>query len=215
MRRWKWLFPLLALLLLPGCAGMESGPAAAPPLAEAPGVQQGAAPQEGLSAAQTAAQARPLTEEEILSAYDRAVTAYGWFELSPLLAGNVTEEKNDVLYRRVEYPGITDMGELRSYLRTIFSQEVTDRLLATGGEQPLYTEIDGALYVGVGGRGRDPSIGRVEVRVQQDSDTHYSVNVSAEVLDTDLVTVVGMEFGSFPYEVCEDRWVFTDFQLPY
>ena len=153
-------------------------------------------------------------EEEILSAYDRAVTVCGWFQLSTLPCGQEGLNVDGDLYYPVRSDGLETMEDLQIYLRGSFSQEVTEQLLSTGGEAPLYREIDGALYVRPVSRTRNPLRGGVELRVEQTGDTAYTVNAAVELLDEDK-TVSGVEYWSFPYELVDERWVFTRFQLVY
>ena len=154
---------------------------------------------------------------EVLSAYERAMTAYGWFELAPLPCGPEQEIVDGRLYRKVDYPGIEDMADLRTYLRVVFSPELTERLLEQG-DYPVYRDVDGALYAfdGTGpGRDRDSGKGAVEISVEQESEGAYSVEVSVELLDSARNAVIGVETYSFPYEFVEGSWVFTDFQMVY
>lgn len=166
-----------------------------------------------LSEARVEAAGRPLSEEEIISAYDRAVTAYSWFVVSPLPDTGQTVSQDGRIYRRVD--GMEELEDLRIYLNGLFAPEVTERLLATGGESPMYRDIDGALYVTGQGRERDPLKGKRQVEAQQVSDGEYSVNVTVDLLDRDGVTVTGLESWSFPYVYTGERWVFTDFHLIY
>lgn len=167
-----------------------------------------------LSAARTQEEARALTEEEVLSAYDRAVTVCGWFQLSTLPCGEEGLNVDGNVYYPVRTDGLETLEDLRIYLRGSFSQEVAEQLLSTGGDAPLYREIDGALYVRPVSRARDPLRGSVELRVEQTGDTAYQVNAAVELLDEDK-EVSGVEYWSFPYEWVDERWVFTRFQLVY
>lgn len=212
MKRERWLSLLLALLLT-GCAQSGGETAAAAP-DRLPEAETTAADTTGeLTAARTESDARALTDEEILNAYDRAVRAYGWFVLDTLPTGSGTAELKDGTYRKVNYPGISDTGDLRSYLRLLFSQEIIDTLMAGGPGFSHYTDVDGALYVLDGGREKDLRVGQIRTQVERTGDTSYSVNVTAELLGEDLTTVTGMELGAFPYEYREGRWVFTQFRL--
>ena len=152
-------------------------------------------------------------EEEIISAYDRAVTAYSWFVVSPLPDTGQTVSQDGRIYRRVD--GMEELEDLRIYLNGLFAPEVTERLLTTGGDTPMYRDIDGALYVTGQGRERDPLKGKRQVEAQQVSDGEYSVNVTVDLLDRDGVTITGLESWSFPYVYTGERWVFTDFHLIY
>ena len=177
--------------------------------AQAPEEEQGE-----LSAARTQEEARALTEEEVLSAYDRAVTVCGWFQLSTLPCGEEGLNVDGSIYYPVRSEGLETLEDLQIYLRGSFSQEVAEQLLRTGGEAPLYRDIDGALYVRPTSRSRNPLRGNVELRVEQTGDTAYTVNAAVELLDEDKA-VSGVEYWSFPYELVDERWVFTQFQLVY
>ena len=167
-----------------------------------------------LSAARTQEESRPLTEEEVLSAYDRAVTVCGWFQLSTLPCGEEGLNVDGDVYYPVRSDGLETLEDLQIYLRGSFSQELAEQLLGTGGDALLYRDIDGALYVRPVSRSRDPLRGNVELRVEQTGDTAYMVNAAVELLDEDK-TVSGVEYWSFPYELVDERWVFTRFQLVY
>ena len=213
MKKRSVLILALVLWVLAGCG---AGPAAdgsaageAPPAyAEASAPDGG----DGLSAALLERQARPLTEEEILAAYDRAEEAYGWFHLATLPCGQETQTVDGWIYRRVTYPGMETLADLRAYLRGLFSEELVEYLLETGGTHPLYLDVDGVLYVLPTSRERDTSKGEMAAEVQAYGAAGYTVLISVESSDHGALVV---ENYSFPYEFVEDRWVFTDFCLIY
>lgn len=201
----KWIV-VLALLLLAGCAEM---PAAGTAEEEEEQTQQ----REVMDAALVETQARPLTQAEIRSAYDRAVTAYSWFDLTPLPCTQEVQTVDGWTYQKVDYPGIEDLADLRAYLRVVFSEDLTERLLERG-DHPVYQDVDGELYAAVGaGREKDSGKGSVGVEITQESENVYSVEVTVELLDATRSSVVGVECYSFPYEFVDGGWVFTDFQL--
>lgn len=224
MRKKAWLALFLAVLLT-GCGSSRRTGAeqpadtypppapAASPAAEA--VADTAGADENIVAAQMAEAARPLTEEEILKAYDKAVTAYGWFDLSPLPTVGEAVETDGALYRRVEARGMEDLEDLQFYLRGIFSEAVAQRLLDAGGEHPLYRNIDGVLYGRGTGREKDPQKGTVQIRTEQTDAAAYAVNVMVDLLAEDGVTVTGVESWSFPYVFEAGHWVFAEFKLVY
>lgn len=192
----------LMILLLTGCSG---GTVAAPEESAVP-------PEEGLSATRLEADPRPLTEEEILAAYHRAEEAWGWFYREPLPDSGETVRLEGGVYRRVDFPGMETVGDLRAYLRGLFSSELADRLLSAGDARPLYRDIEGALYVSFTGHARDSDRGEAQVSVVQADVRTYSLEVSVELLDG-RGGVTGLECWSFPYAYEDGRWVFTDFQL--
>ena len=203
MKKWTVLPALLALLVLSGCGGASAGTAEA-------SRRSG-----DVSATLVETEARPLTQEEVRSAYDRAVSAYGWFDLTPLPSTAQEQTVDGWVYRKVDYPGIEDLADLRAYLQVVFSPELTDRLLGQG-DHPVYRDVDGALYAAAdAGREKESGKGSVEVEVTQESDTVYTVEVSVELLDSTDGGVIGAESYAFPYEFVEGNWVFTEFQLVY
>ena len=217
MKRRRTVPLLLAFLLLTGCAGKT----ATPGKADAPTEVQraSAAPEEAeyrgeavFTASQTEAQARPMTEEDVLAAYERAEMVYAWFTGDTLPTGEESITLDGKIYRRVEYPGIENMEDLRTYLRGSFSQELTDRLLENGGGQPPYRDVEGVLYAGPVGRDQSGDRGELRMQVEQTGDTAYVINVTADLVDS-VGNVVGVECGTIPYERAEDRWVFTDFRI--
>jgi len=200
------LVPLLAaLLILSGCGG--AGVAAS--------VQwQGRSPRLESAAGETAADgsAAVPSSDEVLAAYGKAKTAFGWFQLSPLPCGSDAVMVGTDLYSRVQYTGITTLAELETYLRSLFSQEVVDRLLPEDGVQ--YRDIDGRLCALSFRHPADPRKGAEAVVVEEAGPDAWSVNVTVEILSEDGGGVVGLEGYSFPYENVDGRWVFTDFALP-
>ena len=215
MKRWSVLFLALALWALAGCGGPAAAPGAA---GEAPSVfAEASAPdaEGGLSAVRLEGQARPLTDEEIQAAYFRAEEAYGWFSLETLPCGEKTQTIDGWLYYPVEYPGMENLADLRAYLRGLFSEELVDALLASGGAHPLYQDVDGALYVLPTSRERDESKGQADIQIKPYGQAGYSVIVEVDLLADGGSTVTGVESYAFPYEFLEDRWVFTDFHLIY
>lgn len=208
---------LCLALLLTGCAGREPAGDGSPAEAAPSGAETTAAETQGgdMSAARVEAAARPLTQEEILAAYDRAVGIYSWFELSPLEDTGEILATDGSLYRRVKHPGVENLDDLRTCLRSVFSEEVTERLLSGDGTAVRYREIDGALYVSGQGRSRASGKGSVSAQAEQQAEDVYSVSVAVELLDEDGVTVSGLECWAFPYAFVNGRWVFTDFHLMY
>lgn len=209
MRKRIILWGLMIMLALSGCGA--SGTSGAQTQTETARGEAGGT----LAAEQVEDASRQLVDQEILNAYQRAEKLCGWFELTPLPTGGESRTVDGHTYWRVEYPGVETMSDLQAYLRSVFSPELTERLLATGGDTPLYLELDGALYVTAGGRERDPRKGDLTTQVEQLDDTSYCVNATVDLLASDETTVTGVECASFPYELVDGEWVFTDFWLLY
>lgn len=158
--------------------------------------------------------ARP-TDEAVLEAYRTAREAYNWFDLCTL-EGHQDEKRelDGMLYARVADERFPNMDSFRSYLKTLFSDEVVDGLLPIGGQQ--YVEIDGQLYTSEGGRGTDITKGAVTLSVVWPPEGEVmacTVRAEVELLDEEtLSTVIGTEVHEFPYQKVGDKWVFTHFE---
>ena len=122
---------------------------------------------------------------------------------------------NGRTYYPVDMEGIVELEDLRTYLRGVFSQELTDRLLSGEAARISYQDVNGILCVCGESREHNAGKGRIRVEAEQLEETLYSVNVMVELLGEDGETVVGLESWSFPYAFVNDRWVFTDFRLVY
>lgn len=240
MRR---LIPLLMmLLLLGGCTGScrdtEAVSTAQPSISPTPEVEQSAEPTPSAKPSPTPT-ARPTAmpeptatpessvaptpiptaydgpnDEEVLSAYRTAVEAFWWFQVEPLpFDKSDSREVNGVTYYRVDYPGIDSTVSLRGYLKSLFSDDLVEKLLPYGGTQ--YVDIDGILYVQDGGRGTDITRGAETAQVLRDGDPNRcTVRVTVEVLDPEQDgAVVDTLTFDFPYEKVGEKWIFTDFSL--
>lgn len=212
----KLLSALMSALLLTGCAAPAGeAPSASAPVSAARSVSAPAAQVENMSSSMVESSARSLPEEEVLAAYERAQRVYGWFDLAPLPTSGEASVVNGTAYYRVDMEGIEELEDLRTYLRGVFSQELTDRLLDGRTARIQYRDVNGVLYVAGDSRDRDAGKGQAQVEVEQLEDSLYFVNVTVDLLGEDRETAVGLESWSFPYAFVEDRWVFTDFRLVY
>lgn len=201
------------ILALAGCAASPGGASVARQ-APAPAVQQTEPLRTGdMQGSPAESPDRLLLEEEILSAYERAQQVYGWFDLAPLPTSDETVVLDRELYHRVDMAGIEEVEDLRTCLRSVFSQELTDRLLDGGTARIRYRDVGGVLYASDFRRDRDAGKGQAYVQTERLEETAYSVNVLVDLLGEDGETVVGLESWSFPYAFEDDRWVFTDFRL--
>lgn len=208
----KMMAALLFALFLTGCSA-PSGEAASAPAAA---VRSASAPEarvENMSSSMVESSARPMPEAEILAAYQRAERIYGWFDLAPLPLTGESAAVNGVTYYRVDMEGIETLEDLRTCLRGVFSQELTDLLLDGRSARIQYRDVNGVLFAAGDSRERDAGKGRTQVEVEQSEDGVSFVNVTVDLLGEDRETVVGLESWSFPYAFVDDRWVFTDFRL--
>lgn len=207
----KRMAALLFALLLTGCSA-PSGEAASSPAA-ARSASSPEARVENMSSSMVESSARPMPEAEILAAYDRAQRIYGWFDLAPPPLTGESAAVNGGTYYRVDLEGIETLEGLRTCLRGVFSQELTDLLLDGRSARIQYRDVNGVLYAAGDSRERDAGKGPAQIEVEQAEEGVYFVNVTVDLLGEDRETVVGLESWSFPYAFVGDRWVFTDFRL--
>lgn len=151
------------------------------------------------------------TDEQITTAYTKAVEAYSWFDLASMACdSNTSKVQNGNTYYKVTNPDIQTMSDLKAHLETLFSDTIVVSLL----DRAVYTEIDGQLYAIDAARGSDITKGEERASITKESDQKFSYNVVVDLVDPEQgETVVGTENYSFPYELINNKWVFTDFSL--
>ena len=124
-------------------------------------------------------------------------------------------EMNGYVYNRATHDVIKTMDDLKSYLQTMFTDEIVEGLLAGDGSGiQLYRDIDGALYTIPAGRGSDIMKGDETYEIIREGDKKVIYQVTVEIYDDPFEeTVAGTEQYDFPLEYINGRWVFTDFEL--
>lgn len=189
----------LAALLLLGLAGCKSS---------------GSSRQS--TSAQSTQKEQGLTQEKIAAAYDTATEAYDWFNLTTMPLDNAdTKKVGEAVYNRVNQPGITSMAELRAYLNTLFTPELTESLLAESGDH--YRDFGGVLYAQSADRGEDLYLQGKHVTAAQRDDAHWDVTITFyanftdhSVPDAPQVTI-GYSQTVLDYEKTDAGWRFSTF----
>jgi len=153
--------------------------------------------------------AAALDSDKALALYGKAREAWDWFELGtiPTAGGGMDG------YSRVD--GFDSLEALRSYLRTLFSQDLTERLL-TGYQR--FQEKGGHLYVKEAGRGSSLYAGEETVTAflmdnEEAARYGYDCHICArtEVLDEDLTTVLYQKRHDWFMAWDGKHYVFTSF----
>lgn len=170
-----------------------------------------------------------ITEDLDSYMYDvsrRAAEAIGWFEMNTMTArsglSDIIERYNQNTHsetstKAASEDGYTEIGdsriktyaELEAYLKTLFSDEIADRLLALG----MYRDINGRLCGLDAARGSDITKGGSAAAIKRLSDSKISYTVTVELLSEDLKSVAGFETHGFTYELIGPKWVWTKFYL--
>lgn len=132
-------------------------------------------------------------EFQVRIAFGAAAEAYGWLFRAPLpLDRDTTADLGTgQTWYRVDYPGISSMLELRTYLKTLFSDEIVDNLLRVG----RYADVDGVLYACEFAGDLPVPPGPGTVRRESATKVIYHLNADCA------------------YEKVGDRWLFTEFSL--
>ena len=176
--------------------------------------------QESSSAQSMSSQSTPAeqapTQDEIVDAYDTAAKAYDWFDLTTMPLDNAdTKKVGEDVYNRVNQPGITSMAQLKEYLDTLFTPELTESLLAES--QDHYRDIDGVLYARSADRGTDIYLQGKRVTAAQRDDAHWDVTVTfyAGYRDNSasgaLQVTIGYSQTVLDYEKTDAGWRFATF----
>ncbi len=170
-----------------------------------------------------------MTEDLDSYMYDvsrRASEAIGWFEMNTMTARSGLSDimkrysqnsQSETSIRTANEDGYTEIGdsriktyaELGAYLKTLFSDEITERLLALG----MYRDINGKLYGLDAARGSDITKGSSTAAIKRFSDSKIFYTVTVELLSEDLKSVAGYETHVFTYELIDSKWIWTKFYL--
>lgn len=155
-----------------------------------------------------------LTDDKIIASYQSAVEAYGWFNAATMPVDYSDKKKLDGYeYFRVMHDTIKSYADLKSYLQTLFADDIVEALLAGDGTTVRYRNIDGALYAIPADRGSDITKGKETYEIVRESDTKIIYRVFVEIYDDPVSqTVIGTEQYDFPYEYINGRWMFTSFE---
>lgn len=158
-------------------------------------------------------------DEAVLAAYREASEAYSWFagygEEGLMLDREDVEVRPDLTFYRVTRPGLGTLDELRGYLKSLFSDEIVDPLLAETPGVPHFIETEKGLYALPAGRGSDVTKGAVTLEVlwHPEGTAECTVKARVELLDGEnLEIVVGEQVYEFPYQKVGTKWVFTQFE---
>ena len=161
----------------------------------------------------TAQSAPGITEAEALSLYREARTAWDWFDIGTLPTTEESLMADDTVYLRVD--GFDSLSELRDYLLTLFSPQLTDCLLTD--YQPFQETANG-LFVQPAERGSSIYAGEESLQVflsEQAEAEQYGydghIYETREVLDEDLATVLYHKRHDWFFLWNGYHYVFTSF----
>ncbi len=160
---------------------------------------------------QSSPETDPATAEEQM---EPAMEAYAWCMVYslPCDPGDTISLDGRPAYR-VNDPRFPDYDSLHRYLSEIFSPEMVDNTLLSGGN---YVNVDGALYSYDGARGTDVFVGGATYAMGEETDTRREIIASVEYLvdpAAETPEVERVETYTFVQEKIDGKWLFT--QFPY
>lgn len=157
----------------------------------------------------------PSDRDQVQDAYDRAVTAVGWFRSGSMPCSGEAVSMKSGLYREVSYAGIESMDDLKNYLRGLFSEKLVSSLFAekVDGKSARFLEVDGKLYELQKIPENRENTGDVQVLVRKKNAARFEVDVQTQMLAADGKTVTGVKYNAYFYEKQDGKWVFTNFDL--
>jgi hypothetical protein len=152
------------------------------------------------------------TDEEVEAAYQQAVEAYSWFNLTTMpMKEDSRVDQDGYIYFEVKHDSIKSLADLESHLKKFFTDEIVAGLLADMGAH--YVDIDGVLYATPADRGSNIFADKEYHKIVHKSDKEIVYQVTVDMLDEDLENVIDQEEFSFKYEPVDGKWVFTNFEL--
>lgn len=196
------------------------------PLAPTPTPEGGVPPAASESPAPIESQkpARP-TDEEVIAAYQAAREVVGWMTDSydvegyddsglaldgtdqqtlTLTLGNGAEET--LVFDRITRPGLDSMESLWGYLKSLFSDEIVDDLMAF--QVPVFVEgEEGGLYALPSQAKGFQQPGSTLTILWPEEEAPVSCRIRA-------VTGGGEEYRESLYQKVGDKWIFTQFEVP-
>jgi hypothetical protein len=155
-----------------------------------------------------------LTDAEIKAMYRKARQAYDWFAVGTMsTGGSDSKEVDGHYYWKVKHAEIASMADLTAYLNSIFTEDITTRLLGNSN----YRDLDGALYAIPADGGGDRSKGAEAHEITKVSNTEIAYRVSVNILEFLQEEmeygdkVVGTEVHNFRLIFKNGKWRFSSF----
>lgn len=155
---------------------------------------------------------KPKTLDKIPDKLDKAMEAYGWFELSTLPVSKESVKLNGKTYNKVTDKRFASYTEFENYILSIFSSIVGNTLLGNG----LYAGVNNQLYCVSAARGSNALIGKVTYTETKESNTKIVYTATVKYMKSPgSKTVDHTKTYNFVLEKDEGKWLFTTFDYFY
>ena len=152
------------------------------------------------------------TEQEALDAWQQAYKVFNLFDMHPLPTdGRGKKQVGYMIYYNVSDPNIKTMSALRSKMNTVFTSELTNRILTTSR---TYIDNGGYLYVAPAGRGTNIYAGKTTFKVIKEAPDKMTIQTITEILEDprhNKMNVIKYDTKDFTYVKTLSGWRFANF----
>ncbi len=149
--------------------------------------------------------------------YAAAKQAFFWFNVSGMPPADATVDYNNIkeidgqYYYKVGHETIKSTADLESYLKSLFSQDISQKLLEENKDN--YIDINGELWAMDLTRGTNITVGKATFTISQKNDTKVVYTADVEELNPETLAVVGTNSYDYIYEKTADGWRWTEFSI--
>jgi len=220
MRVYKILAVLSVFILAAALSGCGSSPSAQNPASAATAATTvtAVATKAETTAAMTAA---PMSSDEIeKEVFDPAFDLYPCFYGQGVVLTTGSDIGND--YYLVDDDRFTTYEALIKKLKSIFSDDIVNKLIATDG----FKDVDGKLYAEEGDCGSDIYFSSVTYSISSQTDTQIVYDAACKYVKDEAYdeyaydanppeSALRTEHIMYTRELINGSWVFTNFELPW
>lgn len=148
--------------------------------------------------------------------YNVAREAYFWFAVNGMPSDesvdiNSIKQVGENYYYKVAHDTIKTFSDLEAYLKTIFSDKLTEGLLKMYPDN--YIDMDGELWAVDSSRGTNVYVGDVIFSISEKSKDKIVYNAYVEMLADDMESVESIETYTYHYEKTDNGWRWTKFSI--
>lgn len=149
--------------------------------------------------------------------YAKAKEACFWFEVSSMPPAENHADMNNIkeidgqYYYKTGTENINSVAELEAYLKTLFSDEIVEKLMTMNGIQ--YIDIDGELWGVDASRGTNINVGNTIFSISEKTDDKIVYTANVEIINPESGETESVEAYDYVYEKTDDGWKWTKFTI--
>ena len=151
------------------------------------------------------------TTDEVMKAYNHAVTVYEWFEHDPLPTdGKQRLDSGYMLYYSVSDPKIQTMADLKKAVHDTFTDSLSSFIIS---ENKMYRQSEKQLYVAPTPKRKDPKKGTSTLTIKKINKDKFVVTAETPIYtDSSHKTLAKTQTVEFPYVRTAKGWRFSYFE---